>query len=283
VVLVAFVVLVACRAAATTPPAEVASGRTTTVDPLAGSADVARVVDPVVRSFTGEAGIWIGLPGESAPLYEANAGTPRIAASLYKLAVMLEVERLVEARAWSYADPVEIREEDVTVDGSNELPGAVLSVDDALEQTIVYSDNGAALALLRMVGAERVNATLGAAAMADFHVALDANDDHTVTPRALGTFFSLLSRGRLISAAASERMLDRLRRQTISDRLPARLPQGTTVAHKTGDLVGWTHDAGIITTPTGPVVVVCLTEGADPDAARAFIAEIAAIAYTVFR
>jgi beta-lactamase class A len=236
-------------------------------------------LQPLVATFDGDASLWIARPDQTEPLFSVNPDRPVLAASLYKLAVMLEVERRVEAGGWSYKDPVVIRDEDVTVDGSNEFPGTVLTVDEALEEMITYSDNGSALALLRLVGAQRVNATLGAAGLSDFHVAVNADDDHTITARAVGSFFALLGRGQLLSPAASRRMLERLQRQHINDRMPAKLPAGTVVAHKTGDLVGYAHDGGLIQSSSGPVIFVALTQDAPQDDARQFIAEAAALAY----
>src|SRR5207248_5148937 len=91
---------------------------------------------------------------------------------------------------------------------------------------------------------------------------------------AIGTFFTLLAKRQLISPAASDRMLARLERQQINDRLPAQLPGGVVVAHKTGNLSGVTHDAGVIYTKTGPRVVVAMTwDALDEDAAN-FISSI---------
>jgi beta-lactamase class A len=236
-------------------------------------------LQPLVASFDGDASVWIARPDQTEPLFSVDPDRPVLAASLYKLAVMLEVERRVEAGGWSYKDRVEIRDEDVTIDGSNEFPGTVLTVDAALEEMITYSDNGSALALLRLVGAQQVNATLGAAGLGDFHVAVNADDDHTVTARAVGTFFALLGRGQLLSPAASRRMLERLQRQHVNDRMPADLPAGTVVAHKTGDLVGYAHDGGIIQSSGGPLIFVALTQNAPQADAKQFIAQAAALAY----
>ena len=144
---------------------------------------------------------------------------------------------------------------------------------------ITLSDNGTAHALWRMLGPARIDETLAAAGLGDFHVALDAEEDNTATPRAIGTFLTLLERGKLVSAGASERMLARLERQQINDRLPALLPVGTVVAHKTGNLVGLTHDAGIIYTPFGPRVVVAMTANGDEAEADRLIANVGVLVY----
>jgi hypothetical protein len=75
-------------------------------------------------------------------------------------------------------------------------------------------------------------------------------------------------------------MVARLARQQINDRLPAALPEGVVVAHKTGNLPGLTHDAGIIFTPSGPRVVVAMTWDAFDADAYAFIANVASTVYS---
>ena len=234
----------------------------------------------LVGAFSGTAGVVIAFPGVPEPVYAADADTPFIAASLYKLAVLLRVESLVESHALTYDDTITIEDEDVTIDGSNEPAGTVLTIDEALEEMITYSDNGSALALLRLYGAPATNARLVAAGVRGFHVAESSDQDHLVTPRALATFFDVLATRRLISPAASDRMLKRLERQTINDRLPRDLPTRVLVAHKTGDLSGIIHDAGVLQAPDGPRIAVVLTSGGTEAEAKDLIARIGAAVYS---
>ena len=242
---------------------------------------LANSIRGLVGAFGGTAGVVIAFPGVPEPIYAANADTPFIAASIYKLAVLLHVESLVESGTLSYDDTITIEDADVTVDGSNEPAGTTLTIDDALEEMITYSDNGSALALLRLYGAPATNAKLAAAGIKGFHVAENADADHMVTARAVATFFDRLATRQLVSPAASDRMLARLERQTINDRLPRDLPDGVLVAHKTGDLVGLIHDAGVIEAPDGPRIAVVLTSGGTDADARDLMARIGALAYSV--
>jgi len=58
-------------------------------------------------------------------------------------------------------------------------------------------------------------------------------------------------------------MLEILRNQQFNHKLPARFarvtPGDPVLAHKTGELPGTEHDAGVLETPSGPVVIVALT------------------------
>ena len=242
------------------------------------SSGVVRRLDGLIASFPGTAGVWIADPVASTPLYTHAAETPGASASLYKVGVLFEAERRVESGELRYADVVTIAEDDVSEQGSVYEAGAVITVDAALEAMITISDNGAALALWHRLGGDAMEASLARAGLGDLHVTLDANGGTLATPRAIGTFFRLVARRELVSLAASERMLARLERQKINDRLPAALPAGVIVAHKTGNLTGVIHDAGIIVTPSGPRVVVVMTWGADALANKL----IAAIGATVY-
>ena len=246
----------------------------------ASTAELVQHLDGLLSSFPGGAGIWIGDPTIATPLYTHDADEQVIAASLYKLGVLAEAERRVDAGDLTYGDVITIQPEDITLDGSFEDAGTELTLDEALEAMITISDNGSALALWRILGGANIDVTLEKAGVKNFHVALDETEDNWVTPRAVGTFFTLLAKRQLISAAASDRMLSRLERQQIDDRLPAQLPSDVVIAHKTGNLTGVAHDAGIIFTKTGPRVVVALTWDAPDEDAANFISSIGSLVYS---
>jgi beta-lactamase class A len=246
----------------------------------ASTADLVIQIDGLVKAFPGDTGVYIGDPLAPQPLYTHDADVPFIAASIYKLGILAHVESLVESGALKYSDTIEIQPEDITDDGSYEVAGTVMTVDEALEAMITVSDNGTALEFWRSLGPDNINATLQKLGLADFHIATDDHDDNTVTARAVGQYFTLLAARKLVSAAASDRMLARLERNQINDRLPSELPSGTVVAHKTGNLGFSTHDAGIIYTPSGARVVVGLTANTDEEEAVHFIGGLGALVYS---
>ncbi len=248
--------------------------------PATGStADLIIQVDGLVKSFPGDAGVYVADPNSPQPLYMHDPDVVFIAASLYKLGILAHVETLVDTGKLKYTDTIEIQPDDITEDGSYELAGTVMTVDDALEAMITISDNGTALELLHSLGPANINATLQKLGLASFHIANDDFDDNTTTARMIGQYFTLLAQRKLISAAASDRMLARLERQQINDRLPAQLPAGTVVAHKTGNLGYVTHDAGIIYTKSGPRVVVGMTANSAEDDAFHLLSGLGALVY----
>jgi beta-lactamase class A len=246
----------------------------------ASTAELVQQLDGLISAFPGGAGIWIGDPTLATPLFTHDPDEQVIAASLYKLGVLAEAERRVDTGELHYNDVITIQPEDITSDGSFEDAGTQLTLDEALEAMITISDNGSALALWRILGGANIDATLEKAGLNDFHVALDDTEDNWATPHAIGTYFTLLAKRQLISPAASDRMLARLERQQINDRLPAQLPPDVVIAHKTGNLNAVTHDAGIIFTKTGPRVVVAMTWDAPDEDAANFISSIGSLVYS---
>jgi hypothetical protein len=109
-------------------------------------------------------------------------------------------------------------------------------------------------------------------------------------------FFERARAGTLLGPggeSASAELYGLLRDQQVNDRLPAGLPPGTPVAHKTGDRLHWAHDGGIVTTPRGELLLVvlsgpwpspcCDADHPGPAEARAFgaIASLARQLYAV--
>lgn len=102
---------------------------------------------------------------------------------------------------------------------------------------------------------------------------------NVTTARDIASLYLQLISGEVVSSEASAEMLDLLALQQINDRLPRYLPDGTIVAHKTGNSDGLVHDAGVIWSPGGPIVVVVLSDMGDEGRAVEIIAGIALEAY----
>lgn len=240
------------------------------------SPEVAALVDSRLASFEGHAAIVVADGASGEDLLAVDADAPVFAASLYKLAVLLEAERRIDEGTLGLDDRITVIAADQTEDGSFTAAGTTLTVDEALERAIAISDNASALALIRRLGVASIHATL-----AREGIALRFTPDGALTTaRAVATFFGKLVRGALVSRAASARMLTRLSRQRVVDRFPAALPSNAVIAHKTGNLGFATHDAGIIRGPDGaPIVLVVLTwDSAEQDGID-LIKEVAAFVY----
>ena len=237
-----------------------------------GTADL---VEARLAGFPGQVAIVAANGNTGEVLLAVEADTPVFAASLYKLAVLLEAERRFDAGTLRPDEHVTVTDADQTEDGSFTATGSVLTIDEALERAIVISDNAAALALIRRLGIPAIHATLEREGIALRFTA----DGAMTTAAAIATFFGELVRGSLVSRAASSRMLARLSRQRVADRFPAALP-GVVIAHKTGNLGFATHDAGIVRGPGNtPIVLVVLTWESGEQEAIDLIREVAVLIY----
>ena len=208
-------------------------------------------------------------------------------ASLYKLGVMVEAYRAATAGQLSLdTTTITIVPDDLTDDGYYTPEGVTLTVREAIERMITISDNSPAIALVALLGAPVIDATVASIGLTDtrlnFYRTTDRTADYnTTTARDMTRLFIGLVKGTVISPAASAEMLAVLDRQRVNDRLSTGLPAGTRFSHKTGDLDGVMHDAGVIWTATGPRVVVALTaDYADRDAAIALDGRLAADSFS---
>ena len=78
-------------------------------------------------------------------------------------------------------------------------------------------------------------------------------------------------------------MLDLLKKQKLNNKLPANLPEGVEIAHKTGEIGYFTHDAGIVYTSKGDYIIVVLSQSDMPSAAEDRIASISKNVYDYFQ
>jgi beta-lactamase class A len=226
---------------------------------------VGQQIQAACTAFPGSAAVVVADP-QGGFRYGVNDQRSFPAASLYKLAVLIEAYRQDALGQISLDDTrIVITEDDITDSGYFTPAGTPLSVREAVERMITISDNSPALALVRLLDAHQINATMVALGLTNTRLNTPLPDDertsssNVTTASDMATLFVGLARGQIVSPGASRDMLAVLARQQINDRLPAGVPAGVTVAHKTGDLPGVAHDAGIIWTPNGPRVVVMLT------------------------
>ena len=137
-----------------------------------------------------------------------------------------------------------------------------------MERMIVRSSNLATNALIVLVGADRANATahsLGASRMrvlrgVEDGKAYEAGMNNTTTSADLAVLLQRIERNEAIGAESARLMKEILLRQEFNDAIPAGVPAGTPVAHKTGSITATLHDAAIVYPPgRAPYVLVVLT------------------------
>lgn len=168
--------------------------------------------------------------------------------------------------------------------------GKMLRVEELAYHMITTSSNLATNLLLDIVGLEAVRKALEDLGVDDGidikrgvedELAFDKGIFSSVTADGLLRLLLLLAEGRAFSPALSRRMMDILHAQEFNHGIPSRLPKGTRVAHKTGEISTIAHDAGVVYLPERkPYVIVVLTEW-DADASGRSSA-IAALSHAVY-
>jgi len=235
---------------------------------------------------------------------DMNADEPFHAASTMKVPVMIELYRQTE-RGWLSLDQpiLLVNQFGSIVDGSPfsvdagedsdslmyRKVGERVPVRELLERMIVRSSNLATNALIAIVGAGRANATaheLGARSIkvlrgVEDQKAYDAGLSNSTTARDLAVLMTAIERKQAAAPKSCEEMKAILLRQEFNDEIPAGVPPGTPVAHKTGSITAVLHDAAIVYPKSHePYVVIVLTKNIpDEKVARTLIADLSRIVY----
>lgn len=203
------------------------------------------------------------------------------AASTMKTPVMIEIFRQVEKGKIRLDDTIMVKNEFFSiVDGSSyQLTPADDSDDEVYQkigtgQTIDYllfhmitrSSNLATNLLMQLADGKQVTATMRSLGAPSIQVMRGVEDskayrqglNNLTSAYDLMKIFEHIALGKAVNKDASEQMVNILLQQYYQDLIPARLPQGTRVAHKTGWISGVHHDSGIIFLPGGGQLVLVL-------------------------
>ena len=226
------------------------------------------------------------------------------AASTMKIPVMIEVLRAVDAGRLSLDQRVLlVNRFHSIVDGSpyrldsgSDSDSSVythvgqrVAVRDLLERMVVRSSNLATNALIALVGAEQADASAHALGATQMRVLRGVEDgkafatgrNNTTTAADLAVLLEHVELGDALRPQSARLMKEILLRQEFNDEIPAGVPAGTPVAHKTGAITATLHDAAIVY-PAGraPYVLVVLTRGIpDEKVATRLIADISRLVW----
>ena len=196
--------------------------------------------------------------GRSAAVNEAQV---YYAASLFKLALLLEVYRQRDAGEIDFAQELVLEERHVEHDlGTLELlglqEGDIITVADAVKAMIIVSDTSTAIMIEDLVGPGRVESTLQSLSLIDTHYTTGL----PASARDMVTLMEAMAAGDGVSEESRLEMLSLLLGEMIRQGVPGGVPAGTPVAHKTGNWTNATHSVALVWGPSGPYVIAVLSD-----------------------
>ncbi len=240
-------------------------------------------IERLTRSINADWGIYVKCI-ETGEEIAINADRQMDTMSVIKIPLMVEAFRQIEAGKFSLSDKVTLKEADKRP-GTGVIrsfdPGAVLTIKDLITLMIVVSDNTATdlmfdkvggtapvNELMRSYGLTTIKATgpaevwfkaLRAAPSAEEFHRQGKTPFGLSSPRDMGKLLEKISRGEAVSKKASEQMLQIMRGQVYSTRLPKYL-SGVRLPHKTGDFLPYIgNDVGVIEIPGKNIVISVFT------------------------
>src|SRR5215203_1323564 len=249
---------------------------------LVSAPDLNARIRPIIASSGAEVAVAFRMLDGSTELLIDGDRTFH-AASTMKVPVMIELFRQAEAGTVRLDDPLPIVNQFKSiVDGSayqlsvgddsdREVYakiGKTMTLRELCEAMITVSSNFAANLLIEKLGVENIRKTvtrLGGEGMqllrgVEDQKAFDRGLNNTTTARGLMVLLDKIGHGQAVSKPSDAQMLEILKRQHFNDAIPAGLPPGTTVEHKTGTITRIHHDAAIVYGPK-PYVLVLLVRG----------------------
>ena len=220
------------------------------------------------------------------------------AASTMKVPVLIELFHQAREGKLKLDDPLVVKNEfHSLVDGSvytlnaeddsetdlYKAAGQTRTLRQLSELMITVSSNLATNLIIEKLGVENIRATVHSLHADGMNVLRGVEDgkafakglNNTTTARGLLELMGAIARGGAVDAESSREMIEILERQKFNEGIPAGLPPGTRVAHKTGEITKIHHDAAIVFARR-PFVLVILVRGlADIKESSALMAEIA--------
>jgi beta-lactamase class A len=226
-----------------------------------------------------------------------RADEPFHAASTMKVPVLIELFHQAREGKLKLDDPLLVRNEfHSLVDGSiykldaaddseadlYKAEGQTRTLRQLCEWMITVSSNLATNLLIEKLGVENIRATVHSLHADGMKVLRGVEDgkafakglNNTTTARGLLQLLDAIALGEAVDRESSWQMVEILERQKFNEGIPAGLPAGTRVAHKTGEITKIHHDAAIVFAPK-PFVLVILVRGlADTKVSAALMADI---------
>ncbi len=233
--------------------------------PLPNNPQIAAIVENRLKDQPGDYAIVIeSLDGDLTQRYSYHADRLFPSASLYKLFLLATAYEAIGEGDLKMNQTIA-----ASTDHLNEVLGGVefgyeglagenisYDVKYILDRIAGVSDNYAAIMLAEKLTWDRVR---------EQAVKIGANrtiirEPISTTANDVALFWRKLYFGQIYSRQASEELIDLLATARINNRIPAELPAGLKIAHKTGELARLRHDSGIVFIENKPYLIVLMSK-----------------------
>lgn len=258
----------------------------------AGWSLLGQQLEKEILGFKGETGIVVRDITKGRMLsYGGDKKFP--SASLTKIPIMVACFDAIRKNKIDPAQVLKLKQSD-KVAGSGllkDMPvGTPFSVEKLIELMICESDNTATNILIDKLGLDYLNACFKQIGLEDTNLSRKMMDfksrragiDNYTSARDMALVLDKIYR-KEFGKEVSEKCMILLKKQKINNRIPAKLPSGCVVAHKTGLEKNICHDVGIVFTAKGDFIICVLTKAAkNTGIAKDFISKVAFDVYDYY-
>jgi beta-lactamase class A len=251
--------------------------------------DLRAKVSEIVQSIKGNTGVaLLGLTGRDSLTWSGNNKFPM--QSVYKFPLAMAVLDQVDKGEFQLTQKIHITKKDLRDTYSplrDKYPvGNVdITLSDLLAYTVSNSDNNGCDILFRLMGGPaKVEAYVRGLGVKDISIvateeemARDWKVQYTnwSTPSAMAQLLEIFFNGKALSKASNDLLWKMMVESTTGkEKIKGQLPDGTTVAHKSGasgandkGLIGAANDVGIVALPSGSylIIVVFISDTTDTE------------------
>ncbi len=276
------------------PPAGVLSAQTTAPNPQitkidtpaakAASSSLSQVVSTSLQGTKGTYAVYIKnlKTGET---FAQNEHRSFESGSLYKLWIMgttyqqIQAGILDEDQQLTKSIPSLNAAFGIAPADAEQTSGTIsLTVNQALTQMITISHNYAALLLSEKVRISNVRTFIDKSGLNES----GPGDPPKTTAADTAKFLEQIYLGKVVNQHYSQKMIELLKGQQLNDGLPKYLNGQVQIAHKTGEIGWFKHDAGIVYKASGDYVIVVLSESESPAGAQDRIAQLSKDVFDYF-
>ncbi len=213
-------------------------------------------VEQILSSQTGRWGVAIHDRTTNERLF-INEQLLFSAASIIKIPIMMEAYRQADFKKISLEKEMVLKEEDI-VGGCGVLQGMhrglELSIRDIIVLMITVSDNTATNMMIDLLGIESINQMMRNLGVENSILRRKLmmpelarqGIRNELSAKDVVLLLDQLADGTFVSKEVCDDMLSILKLQQLNHKIPLLLPEDVSIAHKTGEDTGITHNAGII-------------------------------------